>query len=82
MSEIHRLVNKWGYKEGSYRLWTKILEIDEDFFQIRKDDDAYNFAAYDCTTKVDGDIYLEHDVTDIELKVRVPKCVNRVTYIR
>ena len=46
MSEIHRLVNTRGYKEGSYRLWTKILEIYEDFFQIRKDDDAYDFAAY------------------------------------
>ncbi|KAI5447076.1 hypothetical protein KIW84_014792 [Lathyrus oleraceus] len=54
-----RLVNKWGYKEGSYGLWTKILEIDEDFFQIRKDDDAYNFAAYDCATKVDDDEVVE-----------------------
>ncbi|KAI5447078.1 hypothetical protein KIW84_014794 [Lathyrus oleraceus] len=75
IEEVHitqclRLVNRWGYKEGSYRLWTKFLDIDEDLFHIRKDDDAYNFAAYDCATKVDGDIHLEHDVTNLELKAQ------------
>ncbi|KAI5404128.1 hypothetical protein KIW84_051317 [Lathyrus oleraceus] len=49
-------------------MWTKILEIDKNFFQLRNDDDAYDFAAYACVTQVNGDIYLEHDVSfdDIE----------------
>lgn len=34
------------------------------------------FATYACATQVDGDIYLEHDVSDIELKVKVPRCIN------
>lgn len=40
MFEIHKLVNKWGYKEGGYGLRTKFLKIDENLFQILKDDDA------------------------------------------
>lgn len=59
------MVNRWDYKEGTYRLWTKILEIYENFFQITKDDDAYDFATYACPTQVDGDIIVEHDVDDI-----------------
>ncbi|KAI5400612.1 hypothetical protein KIW84_065482 [Lathyrus oleraceus] len=46
---------------------------------LRNDDDAYDFHAYACITEVDGDIYLEHDVNDIELKVRVPRCINGMT---
>lgn len=49
----------WGYKQGSYRIWTKSLEIDENLFQWSNDDDAYV-----CATQVNGDIYLEHDVSE------------------
>ncbi|KAI5397557.1 hypothetical protein KIW84_063394 [Lathyrus oleraceus] len=62
-------MNKWGYKEGTYRLWTKILEIDEDLFQILKDGDAYDFVAYAYATNVDEDIFVEHDVDDIDVRV-------------
>lgn len=82
MAKIRKLVNIWGYKEGTYRLWMNILEIDEDFFQIRKDDDAYNFAAYACATPVNRDICVEHDVKDIELEAGVLKCVNGVIDIK
>ncbi|KAI5422418.1 hypothetical protein KIW84_045754 [Lathyrus oleraceus] len=40
-------------------------------FNISKDDDAYDFV-----TQVDGDIFVEHDVDDIEMRVRIPKCAN------
>lgn len=46
-------------------MWTKILEIDEDFFQIRNDDDAYNFDVYAYATQVDGDIFVEYDVNGV-----------------
>ncbi|KAI5420339.1 hypothetical protein KIW84_044213 [Lathyrus oleraceus] len=80
MSEVRKLVNRWGYKEGSYRLWMKILEIDEDFFQIRKDGDAYDFGAYAYTTQVDGDIYLKHDANDIKIESRPKKKIDDDEY--
>ncbi|KAI5438995.1 hypothetical protein KIW84_024652 [Lathyrus oleraceus] len=40
MFEILKFVNGWGYKEGSYKILSKILKVDENFFQLRKDDDA------------------------------------------
>ena len=54
MVSIHRLVTGWGYRQGTYRTWTKILEIDDNFFQIMRDDDCYDFAAYACATQVEG----------------------------
>ncbi|KAI5388074.1 hypothetical protein KIW84_073964 [Lathyrus oleraceus] len=64
MVNTHKLVNGWGYIEGTYRIWTKILDIDKSIFQIRNNDDAYDFAAYACETEVDGEMFVEHDVTD------------------
>lgn len=32
MFKIHNLVKCLGYKEGSYRVWTKIVEIIEIYF--------------------------------------------------
>ncbi|KAI5422440.1 hypothetical protein KIW84_045764 [Lathyrus oleraceus] len=75
MFKIHKLVKGWGCKEGSYKAWMKILEVNEFFFQLSKDDDAYDFVVYTCATQVDGDVYLEHDVNDIELKVKSPKFI-------
>lgn len=51
MVNIHKLVNVWGYIEGKYIIWTKILDIDENFFEIRNNDDAYDFAVYACGLK-------------------------------
>ncbi|XP_058766212.1 uncharacterized protein LOC131639766 [Vicia villosa] len=76
METVENLVNKWGYKKGSYRVWAKILEIDEGYIPIRKDDDAYDFDSYFCANGTEGDLYLEHDAENIELYVREPACVN------
>ncbi|KAI5432133.1 hypothetical protein KIW84_036037 [Lathyrus oleraceus] len=57
------------------------MEIYENFFQITKDDDAYGFAAYACATQFEGDIFVEHDVDDIKLRIRVLKYVNGVTKV-
>ncbi|KAI5442352.1 hypothetical protein KIW84_011430 [Lathyrus oleraceus] len=40
-----------------------------------------SFDAYVCATQVNGDIYLGHDVSDIKLEVRVPRCINGITYM-
>lgn len=81
MFEIHNLVKGWSYKEGSYRAWTKMVEIDEISFQLSKDGDAYDFAAYSCISKHNGHIYLEHQVKDIKLKVRKPQFINEMIYM-
>ncbi|KAI5423905.1 hypothetical protein KIW84_030211 [Lathyrus oleraceus] len=49
--------------------------------EIKKDADAYDFVAYACATQDDEGIFMEHDVKDIEVEARVPKCVNGVTYM-
>ncbi|CAI8586369.1 unnamed protein product [Vicia faba] len=41
-----------------------------------KDDDYYDFAAYACGTQLDGEMFVEHDVTDIGASVSSPRCVN------
>ncbi|XP_058781430.1 uncharacterized protein LOC131655613 [Vicia villosa] len=78
LDSIHRLVMGWGYREGTYRIWTLIREIYEDYFQIRKDDDCYDFATYNCVNRIDGELFIEHDVVDIGATVRLPRCVNEV----
>ncbi|KAI5409260.1 hypothetical protein KIW84_054895 [Lathyrus oleraceus] len=45
---------------------------------IRNNDGAYDFAAYASTTEVDGEIFVEHDVTGIEIIVKSPRCVNEM----
>src|SRR4051812_22395443 len=81
MESVEKLVNKWGYKKGSCRVWIKVLKIEEGFIPNRKDDDAYDFTSYFCTTGTDGDIFLENGVENIELHVREPTCVNGVTNV-
>ncbi|KAI5411287.1 hypothetical protein KIW84_056401 [Lathyrus oleraceus] len=64
--------------EGKYKIWIKILDIDENFFHIRNNDDAYDFAAYAYATEVDGEMFVEHDVTSIEVIVNSFRCVNEM----
>ncbi|XP_058741866.1 uncharacterized protein LOC131614273 [Vicia villosa] len=78
MVVIHNLLNGWGYIEGTYIIWTKIIEIDENHFQIRRDDDCYDLDAYACATQTSGELFLEHHITDLEVLVRCAKCVNEV----
>ncbi|KAI5384162.1 hypothetical protein KIW84_071244 [Lathyrus oleraceus] len=75
---IRKLVNNWGYIKGTYKMWTKILNIYENFFQIRNSDYAYDFAAYACAAEVDGEMFVEHDVTGIEIIVKSHMCMNEM----
>ncbi|KAI5401943.1 hypothetical protein KIW84_066417 [Lathyrus oleraceus] len=45
---------------------------------IVNNDDAYDFAAYACATGVNRKMFVEHDVTDIEVTVKSPRCVNKM----
>lgn len=40
MDNIEKLLSRLGYKADCVRVWTKVLEIQDGFFLIRKDDDA------------------------------------------
>ncbi|XP_058741808.1 uncharacterized protein LOC131614203 [Vicia villosa] len=60
VQRIQNLISGWGYLEGSYKVWTKITDIDPNYFQIRSDDDAYDFGAYCCAMQVDGVLCVEH----------------------
>ncbi|KAI5440921.1 hypothetical protein KIW84_010403 [Lathyrus oleraceus] len=72
MVNIHKLEDGRGYIEETFIIWTKILDIDENVFHIRNNDDAYDFAAYACATEVDGEMFVGHDVTGIEVTVKSP----------
>ncbi|XP_058751316.1 uncharacterized protein LOC131624382 [Vicia villosa] len=73
---VKKLLNEWGYNEGTFRVWTKVVEIDPNFFQIKKDHDCCDVAAFSYANEVEGVIYVEHDVVDVSFSVVSPRCVN------
>ncbi|XP_058748392.1 uncharacterized protein LOC131621369 [Vicia villosa] len=73
---VKKLLNEWGYNEGTFRVWTKVVEIDPNFFQIKKDDDCYDVVAFSYANEVEGFIYVEHDVVDVSFSVVSPRCVS------
>ncbi|XP_058746525.1 uncharacterized protein LOC131619449 [Vicia villosa] len=73
---VNKLLNEWGYNEGTFRVQTKVVEIDPNFFQIKKDDDCYDVAAFSYANEVEGVMYVEHDVVDVSFSVVSPRCVN------
>ncbi|XP_058747019.1 uncharacterized protein LOC131620008 [Vicia villosa] len=48
------------------------------FTMIKRDDDCYDFEAYANANKVDGEMFVEHEVIDVSLTVRSLRCVNEV----
>jgi hypothetical protein len=81
MDSVRKMLNGWGFNEGTYRVWTKIIEIDSNHFQIRKDDDCYDLAAFSCANEVEGHIFVEHDVIDTSVSVVSPRCVNETVEV-
>ncbi|KAI5441517.1 hypothetical protein KIW84_010843 [Lathyrus oleraceus] len=51
------------------------------YHHIRNNDDAYDFSAYACATEVDGEMFVEHDVTGIEVTVNSHRCMNEMVEI-
>ncbi|XP_058783089.1 uncharacterized protein LOC131657741 [Vicia villosa] len=77
LDSIVKIVSRLGYEEGSFRVWTKVLEIQEGFLYIRSDDDAVDFAMYFSVMNVTGDLYVEHSKgVKFERSDRAPNCVN------
>ena len=77
MDNIEKLLSRLGYKADCVRVWTKVLEIQDGFFLIRKDDDAVDdFGLYFSAMNVKGDLYVEHSTGNMDPADREPKCVN------
>ncbi|KAI5404536.1 hypothetical protein KIW84_051624 [Lathyrus oleraceus] len=77
MDNIEKLLSRLGYKADCVRVWTKVLEIQDGFFLIRKDDDVVDdFALYFSAMNVKGDLYVEHSTGNMDPADREPKCVN------
>ncbi|KAI5434457.1 hypothetical protein KIW84_021338 [Lathyrus oleraceus] len=77
MDNIEKLLSRLGYKAECVRVWTKVLEIQDGFFLIRKDDDAVDdVALYLSVMNVKGDLYVEHSTGNMDPADREPKCVN------
>ncbi|KAI5426073.1 hypothetical protein KIW84_031775 [Lathyrus oleraceus] len=77
MDNIEKLLSRLRYKADCVRVWTKVLEIQDGFFLIRKDDDVVDdFALYFSAMNVKGDLYVEHSTGNMDPADREPKCVN------
>jgi len=73
---IKQLVCSWGYEEHEFRGWCKMEEIVNEFVQVNQDHIADEVAMYDVSRGVDGQLYVEHNVTDMSVKVDMPHFVD------
>ena len=64
------LVKDWGY--DGFRLWTKLPGIDEGYLQVNDDVLAEAIAKHNIVNKVEGHIWVEHEVEDMMRKVLSP----------
>lgn len=58
--EAVSLVKDWRY--DGFRLWTKPSWIDEGFLHVFNDVQVIAVAKHNIDNKVDGHIWVEHDV--------------------
>lgn len=72
------LVEGWKYAKSSFRLWRKIEGVDDTFKHILFDDDIKDVGLHAVSTKLDGQIYVEHNVSSNSTKVAEPKCIELI----
>ena len=34
MDNVRKMLNGWGFNQGTYRVWTKVIEIDPNFSRL------------------------------------------------
>jgi len=69
---IKELVSTWGYDRNHFRIWGKIYN---EFVEVKEDHIADEITMAAVGGKTDGHIYVEHNVSDINVKVLEPQCV-------
>lgn len=72
------LLEGWKYAKASFRLWRKIEGVDDTFKHILFDDDIKDVGLHAVSTKMDGHIYVEHNVSSNSTKVAEPKCIELI----
>jgi hypothetical protein len=70
--DIQNTVASWGYEKNTFRVWGQIEQVSEEFVQINEDHNADEISGYSIGNKVDGHIYVEHNMLDITVKADVP----------
>jgi hypothetical protein len=73
---IRQLVCSWGYQEHEIRLWCKMDRIVNEFVQLDQDHIADEVAIHAVGDGIDGQIYVEHNVTNMSVKVNMPNFVD------
>jgi hypothetical protein len=48
---------------NSFRIWSRFDGYADDFFELKRDDDAYEVAVYACGSGVQGQVFVEHNVS-------------------
>jgi len=71
VSDIENIVASWRYQKKKVRVWGQYVEVYDEFFQVNEDHIAEEIYEYSIGNKVDGHIYVEHNVLDITVKVDV-----------
>jgi len=69
---IKELVSSWGYDKNHFRIWGKICN---EFVEVKEGHVADEITIAVVGGGTDGHIYVEHNVSDISVKVLEPKCV-------
>lgn len=77
MDNNGKLVSRLGYKDGSFMLWTKFLEIQEGYILLRKYDEYANYASYFSSINNNGDLFVEHYMGNMDPGDNKPNCVNK-----
>jgi len=73
---IKQLVCSWGYQEHEFRLWYKMEEVVNEFVQVNQDHIVDEIAMFAVSRGIDGQVYVEHNVTDMSIKVDMPQFVD------
>jgi len=73
---IRQLVCSWGYQDHEIRVWCKMDRIVNEFVQVDQDSIAIEVAMYAIGEGIDGQIYVEHNVTNMSVKVDMPNFVD------
>jgi hypothetical protein len=69
---IKELVSTWDYDKNHFRIWGKICN---EFVEVKEDHIADEISIAAVGDAEDAHIYVEHNVSDISVKVLEPKCV-------
>lgn len=57
-------------------VWCKFEGIDESFVEVNMDDCAIDVAIHAMNNKIEGHLYDEHNVNDINIKAVERQCIN------